>query len=168
MGRFTKKQRRFCIEYVVDHNATKAAIRAGYSEKTARSIGSENLTKPDIKQYIENIEAEITSEKIADATEVMIYLTSVMRRQAVEHLAITVPEEKPVNHKDNNGMHRGQYIQTRRWEIIEIPSRLCNANKAAELIGKRLGMWDKKADDLENKKFVIIDPYEGQYEHGVL
>ena len=44
----TDKQEMFCREYLVDLNATQAAIRAGYSDKTARSVGNENLTKPDI------------------------------------------------------------------------------------------------------------------------
>ncbi|MER8532102.1 terminase small subunit [Mesorhizobium sp. M1005] len=48
----TDKQKRFVDEYLVDLNATQAAIRAGYSEKTARSVGSENLTKPDIADAI--------------------------------------------------------------------------------------------------------------------
>jgi phage terminase small subunit len=48
----TPKQRRFVEEYLIDLNATQAAIRAGYSEDTARSIASENLTKPDIQEAI--------------------------------------------------------------------------------------------------------------------
>lgn len=50
---FTVKQQRFIEEYTVDWNATQAAIRAGYSEKTADKIGSENLGKPDIKAAID-------------------------------------------------------------------------------------------------------------------
>lgn len=48
----TPKQQRFVAEYLIDLNATQAAIRAGYSEKTAKAIGSENLTKPDIAAAI--------------------------------------------------------------------------------------------------------------------
>ena len=48
------KQEMFCREYLVDLNATQAAIRAGYSDKTARKIGSENLTKPDIGMRLLN------------------------------------------------------------------------------------------------------------------
>lgn len=48
----TDKQRRFCDEYLVDMNATQAAIRAGYSKRTARQIGNQNLSKFDIKNYI--------------------------------------------------------------------------------------------------------------------
>lgn len=48
-----EKQKRFCEEYLIDLNATQAAIRAGYSPKTATVIGAENLTKPNILQYIQ-------------------------------------------------------------------------------------------------------------------
>ena len=51
----TDKQKRFCQEYLIDLNATQAAIRAGYSAKTARSIGNENLTKPDIQRKIQEL-----------------------------------------------------------------------------------------------------------------
>ena len=46
----TEKQKRFCDEYLTDLNATQAAVRAGYSKKTAYSIGEENLRKPEIKE----------------------------------------------------------------------------------------------------------------------
>lgn len=51
----TDKQELFAKEYIVDLNATQAAIRAGYSEKTAKSIGQENLTKPDLQLYIQKM-----------------------------------------------------------------------------------------------------------------
>ncbi len=50
--KLTEKQKRFCEEYLVDLNATQAAIRAGYSKKSAYSIGEENLKKPKIRNYI--------------------------------------------------------------------------------------------------------------------
>lgn len=53
----TPKQEQFCREYLIDLNATQAAIRAGYSAKTARAIGAENLTKPDIAARIESLMA---------------------------------------------------------------------------------------------------------------
>jgi hypothetical protein len=57
----TDKQRRFVDEYLIDLNATQAAIRAGYSEKTARSIAAENLTKPDVSEYLTKRRAEIAA-----------------------------------------------------------------------------------------------------------
>ena len=53
MAKMTAKQKRFCDEYLTDLNATQAAIRSGYSEKTAYSIGNENLKKPEIQEYIQ-------------------------------------------------------------------------------------------------------------------
>ena len=68
--KLTKKQEMFCKEYLIDLNATQAAIRAGYSEKTAREIGCENLTKPNVQEYLsKEIEKrsnrlEITADKV--------------------------------------------------------------------------------------------------------
>jgi phage terminase small subunit len=65
-----ERQKRFCNEYIIDLNATQAAIRAGYSEKTARSIGQRLLTNVDIQNYISNLQkslqekTEITQERV--------------------------------------------------------------------------------------------------------
>lgn len=56
----TDKQRRFCEEYVIDWNGTRAAIAAGYSKKTAKEIASENLTKPNIDAYIKHIQNDLS------------------------------------------------------------------------------------------------------------
>ena len=77
--KMTEKQKRFCDEYLIDLNATQAAIRAGYSENSAKQIGQQNLTKVDIKEYIEKRLAEKEAELIASQDEVLKYLTSVMR-----------------------------------------------------------------------------------------
>lgn len=74
-----EKQKAFCEHYVKSLNATEAAKLAGYSEKTAYAMGAENLRKPQIKQYIDEILEKMQSERIADATEVLQYLTDVMR-----------------------------------------------------------------------------------------
>jgi phage terminase small subunit len=69
----------FCEEYIKTNNATKSAIAAGYSEKTARVIGQENLTKPAISAYIKSRLDEINREQIASTDEVMRFFTSVLR-----------------------------------------------------------------------------------------
>ncbi len=75
----TDKQKRFCEEYMVDLNATQAAIRAGYSENSAQQIASENLSKPVIQQYIQSELEKQKSERIADITEVLEGLTKIVR-----------------------------------------------------------------------------------------
>lgn len=117
----TQKQRRFIDEYIISGNATQAAIKAGYSKKTAAVTATENLRKPNIKAEIQARNAEIQSEKTADMTEVMEYLTSVMRGEQTESVATS------------KGVFSG----------VEVSAK--DRIKAAELIGKRNGAWtDKK------------------------
>ncbi|MDM5264691.1 terminase small subunit [Sulfurovum sp. XTW-4] len=59
MSKLTQKQKRFCEEYLIDLNATQAAIRAGYSENTAKEMGYENLTKPHIANFISEKQKEV-------------------------------------------------------------------------------------------------------------
>ncbi|MFR2182040.1 MAG: terminase small subunit, partial [Hominilimicola sp.] len=67
----TEKQKLFCEEYLIDLNATQAALRAGYSEKTAYSIGNENLKKPEIQEYIQKRLKEKEDALIAKQDEVL-------------------------------------------------------------------------------------------------
>lgn len=62
MAGLTDKQQRFVDEYLIDLNATQAAIRAGYSEKTAKEIGSENLTKPNIAKAITEAQEKLSNK----------------------------------------------------------------------------------------------------------
>ena len=87
----TEKQKRFCEEYIKDLNAKQAAIRAGYSEKTAYSIGSENLNKPELKMYIDEMLSELQSESIATAEEVLRYYTSVLRGESISQVVLSSP-----------------------------------------------------------------------------
>lgn len=60
----TQKQEKFCIEYIACRNATEAALRAGYSKKTAYSMGSENLKKPEVEKRIEKLREKAASSKV--------------------------------------------------------------------------------------------------------
>ena len=66
MANLTPKQQRFVEEYLIDLNATQAAIRAGYSEKTAKSVGHENLTKPDIAQESLSNKTQLTVDMVVN------------------------------------------------------------------------------------------------------
>ena len=146
MARLTAKQQRFCDEYLIDLNATQAAIRSGYSKKTAKQIGQENLTKPDIKEYIEKRMAEKEKELIADQNEVMKYLSSVMRREKTESVVVTLSKEKSTYVPDSNGTMRKQTVKEDIPQVVKIPARLSDANKAAELLGKAYGIYTEKVD----------------------
>lgn len=90
--KLTQKQKLFADEYIKSGNATQSAIKAGYSPKTVRSIGQENLTKPDIKAYIDAKMAEIESHKIADAKEVLQFYTRVLRKDETEPEKVMRPD----------------------------------------------------------------------------
>lgn len=124
----TPKQKRFCDEYLIDTNATQAAIRAGYSEKTAYAIGNENLSKPDIRAYIDERLAEMQSKAIADANEVMQYLTSVLRGEEKEETIVV------------EGIGDGCSEARRLKKDVSPKDKL----KAAELLAKRYGLLTDK------------------------
>lgn len=92
----TDKQEMFCREYLIDLNATQAAIRAGYSEKTARASGSENLTKPDIQTRISELKAERNDRIDIDADYVLKRLFEIDQMDVLDILKST-GELKPVS-----------------------------------------------------------------------
>ena len=138
-AKMTAKQMRFCDEYLIDLNATQAAIRAGYSEKTAKAIGSENLTKPDLKKYIEERRAEKENALIADQNEVLRYLTSVMRGES----------QSSVLAKQAFGAE----------EVIEKPPDESQRLRAAELLGKRYGLYTEKVNEVIDMELNVTVDY---------
>ena len=83
-----ERQKAFADYYIQTGNATEAAIKAGYSEKTARSIGSENLTKPDVSAYIRERLDEQSKRRVADASEVIEFYTAVMRGEVKDQFGL--------------------------------------------------------------------------------
>lgn len=142
MAKLTAKQQRFCDEYLIDLNATQAAIRAGYSEKNARNIASENLAKPNIREYIDARMAEKEKSLIADQDEVLRYLTSVLRgeSQSTEIVVEGIGE----------GCSEARTIQKEPSEKDRL--------KAAELLGKRYGLYtDRIETDVDMELNINID-----------
>lgn len=86
--KLTKKQKDFCEYYLQTGNAAEAARKAGYSAKTARVIGPENLSKPDVLEYIESRRAEMDKRLIADTDEVLKFYSSVMRGEVKDQFGL--------------------------------------------------------------------------------
>ena len=147
--KLTAKQQRFCEEYLIDLNGTQAAIRAGYSEKAARQIATENMAKPSIKSYIEKRMAEKEAALIADQNEVMKYLTSVLR--GVSHSEVVVVE----------GCGDGVSMARTMQKAPDEKERL----KAAELLGKAHMLFtDKVQQDVDMELSITVD--YGENENG--
>ena len=142
MAKLTAKQRRFCDEYLIDLNATQAAIRAGYSEKNARNIASENLAKPNIKAYIDERMTEKESQLIATQDEVLKYLTSVLSGES--------QSTEIVVEGTGDGCSEARTLKKEPSEKDRL--------RAAELLGKRYGLYtDKVETDVDMALTVNID-----------
>lgn len=134
----TERQKRFCDEYLIDLNATQAAIRAGYSERSASSIGERILRNDDVRSYISEQLERIHNENTADAQEVMEYLTAVMRGKSVSRVLA--------------------FVGDGRQRVIEKPPDEKERLKAAELLGKRYGLFTDKVDlDTDTELKITID-----------
>ena len=142
--KMTQKQKLFCDEYLIDLNATQAAIRAGYSKKTAYSIGVENLKKPEIKKYIDDRMAEKEAALIADQDEVLKYLTKVLRGES----------QSSVLARNEMG---GE-------DVIEKAPDEKERLKAAELLGKRYGLYTEKVEQAVDMELNITVDYGDQPE----
>ena len=156
--KLTPKQQRFCDEYLIDMNGTQAAIRAGYSKKTAGVIADENLKKPYIREYIDERMKEKEEKLVAKQDEVMQYLTAVMRRDYSEHVVVTLAKEKSTYVPDQNGTMRKQTIKEEVPQVVQIPAKLSDANKAAELLGRAYGIYsDRVQQDIDMDLNITVD-----------
>ncbi|UVY22311.1 MAG: Terminase small subunit [Bacteriophage sp.] len=84
----TPKQKAFADEFLKCGNATEAAKRAGYSEQSARQMGTENLSKPSISSYIQERQKQIDDERIADIAEIQRFYSSVLRGEVKDQFGL--------------------------------------------------------------------------------
>lgn len=132
----TEKQKRFCDEYLIDCNATRAyktVYKNVKSDEVARKAGSRLLTNVDVKNYIADRMEEIHNEKTADAQEVIEYLTSVLRGESTAQEIVV------------EGTGDG-YSEARTME--KSPSEK-ERLKAAELLGKRYALLVETDVDMD-------------------
>jgi len=167
MAKLTKKQKKFCDEYLIDLNATQAAIRAGYSEKTARFIGAENLTKPNIQEYIQ--QRMNAREKRTEITQDMVLreLAKIAFSNGSDFAKVVTKPRKKMVWNDEIQEYEEKEIEEQFVEIIDtdklpddkkaaiasiketkhgIVVESCDKVKALELIGRHLGMFKDKIE----------------------
>lgn len=122
MQKLTVKQQKFADEYIISGNATQAALKAGYSKKTAKQMGAENLSKPYLVSYIDTQLKKLHDEKVDSQEQIMEFLSSVRRGEVTESVA------------------------TAKGVYDNVPVAARDRIRAAELIGKRYAMWTDKQD----------------------
>lgn len=141
----TEKQKRFCDEYLIDCNATRA-YKAVYqnvkSDETAKSAASRLLTNVNVKKYIDDRMEELHNEKTADAQEVIEYLTSVLRGESTA--------QEIVVEGTGDGCSEARTMEKAPSEKEKL--------KAAELLGKRYALFtDKVETDVDMDLNITID-----------
>lgn len=120
------KQLRFCEEYIVDHNATQAAIRAGYSPATAKQIGSRLLTNVDVQARVQEMASKATKCAIASAQEVLEHFTRAMRGEIFDQVV----------KRDEDG----------KVTKVDVVAKLSDRNKAAEALAKHYALLVEKVE----------------------
>ena len=142
--KLTEKQKRFCVEYLIDLNATQAAIRAGYSTSTAGAIGAENLKKPQIRACIDKALAEqskrtgVTADRVVRELAKVAFVNS---DDVVDFDSVTVKSDASKDDTAAIASVRVKTIPTKDGEGIEREIKLADKLKALELLGKRFGLF---------------------------
>lgn len=136
----TPKQEKFCVEYLVDLNATQAAIRAGYSEKTAHSQGPRLLENVEVQNRIKELREREFDNSIATAKEAEAFLAKAMRGEIEEEVIVTEGQ--------GDGFSEAKIMNKK----ISARDRI----KAAELIGKRNQLFTDKVKVDSAVPIVII------------
>lgn len=174
MAKLTEKQKRFIEEYLIDLNATQAAIRAGYSPNSARDIGSENLTKPDIRARIDEALAERSRRTGINADRVLRELGRIAFVNPKDVIDFQTAEVKAGTSDDDLAAIAGmkvKYVPHKDFDedgepiieqAIEREVKLCDKLKALEMCGRHLGMFKDDQDSNVPVTVVINYDYGGE------
>lgn len=156
----TKKQKRFIEEYLIDLNATQAAIRAGYSPDTAYSIGNENLKKPEIKAHIDKAMAERSKRTGVNADRVVMELAKIAFVNADDVIDFKTATVKEGARPEDMAAIQSVKVKTFGEDGLEREIKMADKIKTLELLGRHLGMFKDKVEvsgTLETEKTKLDD-----------
>ena len=165
----TDKQKRFCEEYLIDLNATQAAIRAGFSEKTAYRTGADNLRKPQIEEYIAKRQkelsrsTEITQERVIKELALIAFSNNADYAHVVEKkmqveaggalVDVLDKDGNPVMYRTVEPVLTEELTEEQKRALAVIKKgrdglevKSCDKVKALELLGKHLGIFTDKIE----------------------
>lgn len=148
MAKLTQKQQRFIDEYLIDLNATQAAIRAGYSVKTANEQGSQNLAKLSIQQAIAERMAERSKRTGVNQDRVVLELAKIAFVKMTDVVDGNGKIKADATEDDLSCIESIKYkhSDTDTGYSVEREVKVGSKLKALELLGKHLGMWNDKLD----------------------
>ena len=158
MAKLTSKQQRFCDEYLIDLNATQAAIRSGYKETTAYSMGQRLLKNVEIQNYIQERKKDRSERTEITQDMVLRELANIAFSNAADYASIV---EKEGTDEDGNTVMYRTVVPTLTENLTEAQKRALSVIKkgrdgfevkpydkvrALELLGKHLGMWTERVE----------------------
>lgn len=156
MSRLSIRHQTFADEYISTGNAERSALKAGYSENYARAQAYKLLANVGIKEYIDQRMEEIQNEKIMTQTEILVMLSEIARGEIPEiKEVVTKRGEFVTNPNSEDG--KKQLVYNESVELIPVPPKTSDKNKALELLGKRYAMWTDKQDITANEVVTIVD-----------
>lgn len=158
MAKLTAKQRKFCEEYLIDLNATQAAIRAGYSPKTARFIANENLTKPNIQSRIQRVMAERSKRTGINQDRIVLELAKIAFANIFDCLQIKNNHVELFDTADIPPDARAA-IKEIKQSNYGISLTLYDKIRALELLGRHLGMFTSNIQVSGNIPVVIFEDF---------
>ena len=147
-AKLTEKQQRFVDEYLIDLNATQAAIRAGYSVKTANEQGSQNLAKLSIQQAIAEQMAERSKRTGINQDRVVLELAKIALVNMTDIVDSQGRIKSDASPDDLACIESVKYKESESdtGSSVEREVKIASKLKALELLGKHLGMWNDKLD----------------------
>ena len=147
-AKLTAKQQRFVDEYLIDLNATQAAIRAGYSVKTANEQGSQNLAKLSIQQAIAEQMAERSKRTGINQDRVVLELAKIALVKMTDIVDSQGRIKSDASPDDLACIESVKYKESESdtGSSVEREVKIASKLKALELLGKHLGMWNDKLD----------------------
>lgn len=153
----TPKQERFCEEYLIDLNATQAAIRAGYSVDTAKEIGCQNLTKVNIQEKIQSLRKQL-SENTQITSEMVIAELAKIGFSNVQDFVNGGNSILELKHLERHKVAAVSAVETIIKEDGTILSKIKFHDKvtALEKLGRHLGIFEKDNEQLKPTTSVII------------
>ncbi len=157
MAKLTDKQKQFCEEYLIDLNATQAAIRAGYSKKTAQEISAQNLSKLIIQEYLSELKAkraekiEITQDEVLRELKNFAYadITDIM------NLSFAEIKQLPIELRRMISSYKKTETSGDGWEKISYEIKFVDKMKAIEMINRHIGLYEK--DNVQSRDNIIIN-----------
>ena len=152
--KLTPKQKLFCKYYLISLNATDAAIKAGYSKKTANRIGTENLSKPVIREYLESQmkkreeKLDITADKVINEIAKLAFANTTDILEITDHGVVI----KDLTKLDTSCISSAEEVFDKEGMRLGVKIKLHDKTKNLELLGRHLGLFKDKIEHSFDEK----------------